>query len=155
MHNDSANKYKGCSIMKKLVKKVIVYSLLVGIAQFGLNPSILEASPRSEMQQQHNDLQSQETARHNKEMKHQGDESAKAWNDRQWQENKTHALYVRVDNERQYRNELEMQRHEKIMLRQNNESAQEWNDRQWLEIQTHEKMVRQIEADVIVMSLHL
>jgi len=140
--------------MKKVIKQAIIYSLLVGIAQFGLNPSILEASPRSDMDKQHNELQSQENNRHNKEMQRQGDESIQTWNDRKVQENTLHVRYARVDNERQYRNELEMQRHEQVMQRHNNESAQGWNDRQWLEIQTHDQIVRQIEAEVIVMGLH-
>ena len=76
--------------MKKVIKKAIVYSLLVGIAQFGLNASILEASPRSDMQQQNNQRQLQENQRHNQAMQRQNNESDQNWNDRQWQENQTH-----------------------------------------------------------------
>jgi len=140
--------------MGKMAKKIIVYSLLAGIAQFGLNPAVLEASPRSDMEQQHNERQLQENNRHNSEMQRQGDESVQTWNNRKLQENQIHVRYAREDNERQYRNELEMQRHEQVMERQNNEGAQSWNDRQWLENQSHDKMVRQIEAEVIVMALN-
>ncbi len=139
--------------MKKIIRQAIVYSLLVGIGQFALNASIIEASPRSDMQQQHNEWQSQENIRHNKQMQRQGDESVKEWNDRKEQENQQHTRLSRQDNERQYRNELEMQRHERELQRRANENAQEWNDRQWLENQTHEKLIHQIDADVMVMSL--
>ena len=57
MNNDFGNKYEGCSIMKKAVRKVIVYSLLVGIAQFGLNVSIIEASPSSDIQEEQQNKQ--------------------------------------------------------------------------------------------------
>ena len=140
--------------MRKITKKALIYSLLVGIVQFGLDASMLEASPRSYMQQQHNERQSQENIRHNKEMQRQGDESSQTWNERKLQESKQYVHYVREDNERQYRNELEMQRHEKVMQRQDNESAQNWNDRQWQENQTHDKIVRQIEAEIIVLALN-
>lgn len=79
---------------------------MVCTAQFGLNASILEASPRSDWQQQKKGRQALENRQHNQEMQ-----------------------------------------------RRDNENAQDWNDRQWLENQTHEKLVRQIEADVIVMAL--
>jgi len=139
--------------MKDIVKKVAIISM-IAMMQIGLGASMIEASPRSDMQQQHNELQSQENKRHSREMQRQGDENVQTWHDRQVQENKQYARYARVDNERQYRNELEMQRHEKEMQPQNNESAQNLNDRQWQENQIHDKMVRQIEAEVMVMALH-
>jgi hypothetical protein len=47
-----------------------------------------------------------------------------------------------------------MQRHEREMQRRDNENDRDWNDRQWLENQQHDQMVRQIEADVIMMFLN-
>jgi hypothetical protein len=70
------------------------------------------------------------------------------------EENQQHDRYARQDNERQYRNEIEMQRHERELQRRDNEPWQAWNDRQWRENQRHEQMVQQIEADVIVMFLN-
>jgi len=93
--------------LKKIIKKVIVYSLLVDVGQFGLSASIIEALPRSDWQQQQND--------------------------RHWQENNRH-------------------KHE--MQRRHNENARDWNDCQWQKNQTHDQMVRQIEADIIVMALN-
>ena len=46
--------------MRKIVKKAIVYSLLVGITQFGLNASILEASPKNDNRQDQRYEQQQE-----------------------------------------------------------------------------------------------
>ena len=40
------------------------------------------------------------------------------------------------------------------MQHRNWENDQQWNDRQWLENQSHDPMVRQIEADIIVMALN-
>ncbi|MEN6298935.1 MAG: hypothetical protein ABFD51_03330, partial [Anaerolineaceae bacterium] len=68
-------------------------------------------------------------------------------------ENERHERYLRQDNERQYRNELEMERHERELQRREDESWQEWNDRAWLENQRHEEAVRQIEIDVLAMFL--
>jgi len=136
--------------MRKIVKKIIAYSLLVGIVQFGLYTT-LEASPRSDWQQQKRGRQVLENKQHNQEMQRRDNENPQEWNDRQWQENQQYDRYARRENERQYRNELEMQRHERELQRWDNENAQEWNDRQWQENQTHDKILRQIEADVIVM----
>ena len=78
--------------MRKTIKKVIVYSLLVGITQFGLNASILEASPRHEQQQ--NGWQ-QRNDRHWQQQRNDRD-----WNDRQWRENQQHERNVRHNRER-------------------------------------------------------
>ena len=94
--------------MRKIIKKLIVYSLLVGIAQFGLNTSILEASPRSEWLQQIRGRQELEIKQHNQEMQRRANENDQEWNDRQWKENQQHECYARRENERQYQNELEM-----------------------------------------------
>jgi len=134
--------------LNKGIRKAIVCSLLVGTAQFGLNSSVLEASPRSDMQQRHDQRQLQEKKRHNQEMRRQVNESAQNWNDRQWRENQQHGHFVKQDNERQYRNELEMKRHEQEMQRREWENDQAWNDRKWRENQNHDQIVRQIEADV-------
>ena len=98
--------------MTKTVKKAIVYSLLVGMAQFGLTTATLEASPRSNMHQQHE-------------------------------------RYTHEDNERQHRNELEMQRHDREMARRDYENAQDWNDRQWRENERHDNTMNEIAAGII------
>ena len=139
--------------MTKIIKKVIVYLLLVGIAQFGLNAS-LEASPRSDWQQQKKGRQALENKQHKQEMKRRDNENAQDWNDRQWRENQQYNRSARQDNERRYRNELEMQRYERELQRRDYENDQDWNDRQWRENQMHDQMIRQIEADVIVMFLN-
>jgi len=149
MNKEFRNKQKGCSVMKNAVKKVIIYSLLFGIAQFGLSASIVEASPRSDWQQQQNDQQSQENDRHNREMQRHGNENDRDWHNRQVQEDQQHERYIRQDNERHSRNEIEMQRHEKELERRDHESRQDWNERQLQENRKHEEMVHQIEADVI------
>jgi len=142
-------------MMKKMVKKAIVYSLLAGITQFGLNTSILEAAPTSDqIQEQQNKQQvdvtrkdatqvtpkeqmvkasprsDMEEQRHNQVMERQINESDQALNDRQWLENQKYDKNAKQENERQYRNELEMQRHEKAIQRQTNESDKAFNDRQ-------------------------
>jgi hypothetical protein len=40
------------------------------------------------------------------------------------------------------------------LQRDDNENPRDWNGRQWQENQTHDQMIRQIEADVIVMFLN-
>ena len=54
-------------------------------------------------------------------------------NDRRWQENN---------------------RHKQEMKRRDKESDRAWDDRQWRENQTHDQIVRQIEADIIMMFLN-
>ncbi|MBP2651698.1 MAG: hypothetical protein H6Q74_2523 [Firmicutes bacterium] len=85
--------------MKKIVKKVIVYSLLVGCAQFGLNASVLEASPRCDDQEHYQRYQNhdnrdhwiqKEKARHEREMRRHKNESYRAWQDRQELEKQRH-----------------------------------------------------------------
>jgi len=81
--------------MKKVVKKVIVYSLLVGMAQFGLATATIEASPRGDRYEQHQrhnrgERQRQENYRHEREMHRRHNENARDWNDRQWRENQRH-----------------------------------------------------------------
>ena len=92
--------------MKKAVKKVIVYSLLVGLTQFGLNASILEASPRNDnhqgrQEQQHfqrherqenerHYRENMENERHEREMQRRENEEWQDWNDRQYLENLSH-----------------------------------------------------------------
>jgi len=80
--------------MKKMLKKAIVYSLLVGATQFAIAVPVLEASPRDWQQQQQQDnrgeRQRQENVRHEREMHRHNDESDQAWNDRQYKENQRH-----------------------------------------------------------------
>ena len=82
--------------MKKSIKKVIVYSLLVGITQFGLTVPIIEASglynQGSQMVQLDNrdQRQRQENRRHEREMQRRHNENDRDWNDRQWRENQRH-----------------------------------------------------------------
>jgi len=82
--------------MNKGIKKAIVCSLLVGMAQFGLaTTATIEASPRGDRQQQNNwqqrnDRHWQENQRHEREMRRRGNENDRDWNDRQWRENQQH-----------------------------------------------------------------
>ena len=86
--------------MNKTVKKAIVYSLLVGITQFGVTVPVIEASglynEGSQMVQldnRHNNReqrQRQENVRHEREMHRHNWENDQQWNDRQWQENQRH-----------------------------------------------------------------
>ncbi len=140
--------------MKNIAKKIIVYSLLAGVMQFGFSATMLEASPRSDWQQQHNEQIAHENQRHVQEMQQRTGENHQQWNDRLWRENQQHERFARQDNERQYRNELEMQRHEREMQRRENENDRDWNDRLWLENQQHDQMVHQIDADLIVMFMN-
>jgi hypothetical protein len=139
--------------MRKLAKKIMIYSM-VGMMQIGLGTAVVAASPRGDWHQQHNDRQWQENYRHGEEMKQRGGEDHRHWNDRMWRENQQHERWARQDNERQYRNELEMQRHEREMERRQEENDQAWNDRLYLENQYHEQSVNQIEADLIVMFMN-
>ncbi len=139
--------------MNNITKKIVIYSV-VGVMQVGLGTAILEASPRDDWHREHNDQQWRENQRHEQAMQRHENEDHQHWNDRQWRENQRYERYARQDNERQYRNELEMQRHEREMQRRENENAREWNDRQWMENQQHDLMVHQIEADLIVMFMN-
>ena len=82
--------------MKKGIKKAIVCTLLVGMAQFGLAATAtIEASPRGDRQQQEQqqnrgERQRQENVRHEREMQRHNNESDRDWNDRQWTENQRH-----------------------------------------------------------------
>ncbi len=71
--------------MKGIAKKIIVYSLLVGIAQFGLSAATIEASPRGDWHQQR-----QENYRHDRAMQRHENEQWQHWNNRQWRENQRH-----------------------------------------------------------------
>jgi hypothetical protein len=139
--------------MRKLTKKIIIYSM-VAMMQVGLGTAALEASPRSDWQQQHNEQQLRENQRHEQEMRQRDGEDRQHWNDRMWRENQQHERWARIDNERQYRNELEMERHEREMQRRQDENDQAWNDRLYLENQYHDQLVAQIEADLIVLFMN-
>ena len=139
--------------MRNIAKKIMVYSM-VGMMLIGLGTAVLEASPRSDWQQQHNEQKVQENQRHERAMQRLENEDQQHWNDRQWRENQRYERYARMDNERQYRNELEMQRHEREMERRQYENDRDWNDRLWMENQQHDLMVQQIEADLIVMFMN-
>jgi len=89
--------------MKKTVKKIIVYSLLVGSVQFGLGASILEASPRHEDQEynqqryEHREYREyrdhrfqEENERHERELRRYKVESYRDWYDRQEREKERH-----------------------------------------------------------------
>ena len=105
--------------MKKGIKKAIVYSLLVGITQFGLaTTATIEAAPRSN-----------------------------EWHQQQQQFN--NGRHERQENERHYRENLENERHEWEMQRRENENARDWNDRQWRENQRHDNTMNEIFAGVI------
>ena len=118
---------------EKDIKESNCVLVIVGITQIGLTATTIEASPRSDMQLQNNQRQTQENNRHNQQIQQQDKESAQKWNDQQWQEN---------------------QRHDQSMQRQNNESDHNFNNRQWQENQTHNQMILQIETDVIGMFLN-
>ena len=136
--------------MKHIAKKIIAYSVMAGVMQFGFSAAVL-ASPRSDWQQQHNNQIAQENQRHEQEMQQRPGENHQQFNDRQWTENQHHTRYAKRDNERQYRNELEMRRHEQALQRHENENDRNWNDRQWEENQRHDQQVQQIEADIIAL----
>jgi len=137
--------------MKKGIKKAVVCTLLVGMAQFGLaaTATTIEASPRGDWKQQMNDHQWQENHRHNQEMQRRHNENARDWNDRQWRENQQHGRWARQDNERQYQHNIEIQRHEREMARRDWENDQAWNDRQWVENQRHDNTMNEIFAGLI------
>ena len=72
--------------MKKGIKKAIVYSLLIGMSQFGLaTTAIIEASSRSDWQQH-------QQYRHHEGQRHQNyrHERQRQENYRQWVENQRH-----------------------------------------------------------------
>lgn len=140
--------------MNTKVKKVIFYSIVVGLTQFALNASSLEASPRDDWNQQHNDQVLQESQQHDREMQRHDNENEAAWNERKRIETERHERFALQDNERQYRNELELERHEHELERHENESWQDWNDRQWVENQRHQQAIQQIEADVVLLFLN-
>ncbi len=119
--------------------------------QFGFSVTVLAASPSSDWQQQHNDQIAQENQRHAQEIKQRPGENHQQWNNRQWRENQQHARWIRMDNERQYRNKLEMQRHEQELQRHQGENDQDWNERVYFENQQHNLNVQQIEVDLIAM----
>ncbi len=101
--------------MKNITKKIIVYSM-VGMMQFGLGATLLEASPlhnddsqrivrldnrHDNRQEQHDQRQRQEDKRHGQEMQRHHNENNQDWNNRQWRENQRHEQF-RQDNDRQF-----------------------------------------------------
>jgi len=127
---------------------------MVAMMQVGLGTAVLQAAPRDDWHQRHNDQQWRENQRHEQEMRQHGGEDHQHWNDRMWRENRQHERWAHQDNERQYRNELEMQRHEREIERRQYENDRDWNDRRYLENQQHEQNIQQIEADLIVMFMN-
>lgn len=97
---------KGLLIMKSLVKKVIIYSM-VGIMQVGFGASIIEASPlhspqrivqfddgdhnrERDQQREHDERMNKENERHEREMRRRDHESEREWRERQERENQRH-----------------------------------------------------------------
>ena len=87
--------------MKKIVKKAIVYSLLIGITQFGISAPVIEASQLYnggsqnivQLSSRHGNRdwrEKQENTRHQREMRRRDRENDRDWNDRQWRENQRH-----------------------------------------------------------------
>jgi hypothetical protein len=87
--------------MKKMIKKAIVYSLLIGITQFGVTVPVIEASQLynegsqgivqlDNRHSERNRRERQENIRHQREMQRRHNENDREWNDRQWRENQRH-----------------------------------------------------------------
>lgn len=91
--------------MNKLVKKVIIYSM-VGIMQIGFGASIIEASPRDNnryQEQRYEDNHKnreqkirEENERHEREMQRRHNESERGWHDRQEREKDHHEEIMRT-----------------------------------------------------------
>ena len=87
--------------MNKIIKKTIVYSLLIGITQVGITAPVIEASQLYngdsqrivQLDNRHNQRdrrERQENIRHQREMQRRHNENDRDWNDRQWRENQRH-----------------------------------------------------------------
>jgi len=135
--------------MKKIVKKVITYSLLVGVMQFGISASVLEASPRKDQWQDQRQEQKHDQ-RHDQRQEQWQDHRQDQAQDREYRE---HQRHERQENERIYRENLENERHWREIQRRDYEDWQTWNDRCWQANQTHNQIIAQIAGDVVLLFL--
>lgn len=133
--------------MKKITKKVIAYSLLVGIMQIGISASVLEASPKQDQKYEQRQFQDQ---RHEQKQDQWQDKKHAQAQEREFRE---HQRHERQENERIYRENLENERYEREMQRRDWENDQEWNDRCWQENEYHNQIIAQIARDVVLLFL--
>ena len=105
--------------MRNATKKIMIYSM-VGLMQFGLGATVIEASPL------YNDGSSR-IVQLDREYDHGGDRHR----------------------DREERRHRENYRHEREMRRHDYENDRDWNDRQWRENQRHDNTMNEIAAGVI------
>lgn len=137
-------------LMSKLMKKVIVGAVLVGVVQFGVSIPMIEASAIDDSRQQQilqqNTKRDQENDRHYFVM--QGtNESAQDWNDRQVKENVRHQAYTLADNLLRDRDTYEMLRHEQVLKGYETQRWANFEEVLAKENRLHDQIVHQIEID--------
>jgi len=115
--------------MKNTAKKIVIYSM-VGLMQFGLGATIIEASPL------YAEEGSQRMVQLDRGYGHDGD----------WHRDRGEQRRHREHEERRHR---ENERHEREMRRHHRESDRDWNDRQWRENQRHDNTMNEIAAGII------
>ncbi len=127
--------------MKKMMKKVIAYSMLVSALQFGIGTASLEASPRNDQWQDQKQEQRHDQWQHKKD------------DQRHEQKMREQQRHERQENERIYRERLENERHEWELQRRDWEAEEEWRERCHQENDYHDQLVAQIARDVVLLFL--
>jgi len=121
--------------MKKNVQKVIVYSLLIGSVQFGVSTAVLEASPRCDKQEYHQDRNyrvKQDSARNHRIQL----ENAKR-------------LRMQQEIERNHRIQEENARYERELRQRDYENYREWQERREREKERHDNTMNELKAGLI------
>jgi len=136
--------------MKKLIKKVIVGAVLVGVVQFGVSVPMIEASAIDDSRQQQisqqNAKRDQEIDRHYSVMQ-RANESNQDWNNRQAIDNDRHQAYTLADNLLRDRDTYEMLRHQQVLKGYETQRWANFEEVLAKENQLHDQMVHQIEID--------
>ena len=140
--------------MIKLMQKVIIGAVVVGVMQFGVSMIEASASDDSRQQQilQQNTKRDQENDRHYFLMQ-QTNESDQDWNVRQGKDNVRHQEYTIADNLLRDRDTYEMLRHEQVMKSFEYQRWANFEERLSQENQLHDQIVHQIEIDAAALFL--
>ena len=141
---------RGVLVMRQLMNKVIFGALLVGVVQFGVSISMIEASviddSRREQISQQNTKRDQENDRHYAVMQ-RANENDQDWNARQVKNNDRHQAYTLADNLLRDRDTYEMLRHEQILKGFETQRWANFEEVLAKENQLHDQIVHQIEID--------
>jgi hypothetical protein len=137
--------------MKKNVKKVVVYSLLIGSAQFGLSTAVLEASPKCDKQEYKQQNESRQARSHRIQQESARSHRIQQENARSYriQQEIARNKWIQQENERNHRIQEENARHERELRQRDYENYREWQARQEREKQRHDNTMNEIKAGLI------